>query len=338
MNRRWRDNDLESKILKRLLIAHRTISYPPFNRGAAKALNTFQNANIQNSLKKLNYDLGQNVPFPIVQKAIIEMYREGKFTGNIPKQELKKYISAALCSFFSQYGIPENENRKSTSPLVNSIQKCINMTYYWGSGKCNHYAPYMMQVLLEEGIYPVDLVFLPYESAVGPGHMVVVVGLSSQDKIEKLCESNAIIVDLWHMRTYPASDLLNYKVSGLHKYKGNPPVSNIRIDETNFDQNQFYIPQDIPEKESRKELIESMTDTIIDVIDYQDVDHIETVSVSTIHLKRDHKREEKILENQEKVLQLMRNRSKNNFWFTGNSQDTFAINDEYSICRPGSGN
>ena len=88
------------------------------------------------------------------------------------------------------------------------MQKYLSQLCIWGTGRCYNYAALALYYLLEEGIRPVDALWLNspiIENYYLTGHLIIVIGLLSDDDYKHLSDSEAIVFDFWLGKILPAS-------------------------------------------------------------------------------------------------------------------------------------
>lgn len=280
------------------------LPHPAINRAAAANLNEFQNTQILSAAKKIN----TLAPFYCADprgklKAIlVEIYSRHRFDEQqLKSTSIRPYLSAAVTSFLRTNMLRSLDGKElyRNSTLIERIQSAIDVLLYWGSGKCDNYACFMLALLLNAGIRPVDLVYLPYDGI--SGHHIVVVGFDDKHTINEIDKTNAIVVDLWLAKIYPFGELTDPPVSGLPEYKGAPPIRNSRFE--TWQPTPFKLP--IHNNNFRKccrDLVDDATAAIVSNITSSNKDDSENV----VKLNVDSDRERNIITMRQAHLELLR--------------------------------
>lgn len=90
------------------------------------------------------------------------------------------------------------------------LQKYLSQISIWGAGRCYNYAALALYHLLEEGVRPVDALWLNAPTSIGQtsqaGHQIIVIGLPLDNDYTNLAQSDALILDFWNGTIVPAHE------------------------------------------------------------------------------------------------------------------------------------
>lgn len=95
-----------------------------------------------------------------------------------------------------------------TRRVDDRLQTYLSEMCVWGAGRCYNYAALALFHLLEEGVRPIDALWVSDSSPASSdasGHQIIVIGLPSNQDYTKIATSEALVLDFWAGKIVPAS-------------------------------------------------------------------------------------------------------------------------------------